>query len=77
MHAFSPWLSGHPGRAEPETYLFKMLRIQPLKHIQKVNVNVKLEGTPGTSLRPRCPPRLCPEDSVGGAVDGVDEFGGS
>ena len=54
-----------------------MLRIQPLKHIQKVNVDVKLEGTSGTSLRPRCPPQLCPEGSVGGAVDGGGSIDGS
>ena len=46
-----------------------MLGIQPLKHIQKVNVDVKLDGTPETSSRPRCSPRVCPEGSVGGAVD--------
>ena len=46
-----------------------MLRIQLLKHIQKINVNVKLEGTSETSFRPRCPPRLCSEGNVGGAVD--------
>ena len=47
-----------------------MLRIQPLKHIQKVNVDVKLKGTPETSPRPRCSLRICPEGSVGGAVNG-------
>ena len=31
-----------------DAYLVKTLGIQPLKHIQKVNLDVKLESTPGT-----------------------------
>ena len=33
-------------------------------------MDVKLEGISETSLRSRCPPRLCLEGSVSGAVDG-------
>ena len=50
-----------------------MLRIQPLKHIQKINVDVKLDDTSETSFRSRCSPQLCLENSVSGAVD-EDDF---
>ena len=50
-----------------------MLRIQFLKHIQKVNADVKFDGTSETSSRLRCSSRLCSEGSVNDAVD-EDDF---
>ena len=49
-----------------------MLRIQFLKHIQKINVNVKFDNIFETSLQPRCSPRLCFKNNVNNAVDESD-----
>ena len=49
-----------------------MLKIQLLKHIRKINVNVKLDDTSETSSRSCCSPWLCSEDSVNGAVNESD-----
>ena len=72
MHAFSSWLSDHLDKTESEIYLFKMFRIQSLKHIQKININVKLEDIFKTSFQPRCSSRLCFKNSIDNAVDEND-----
>ena len=73
MHTFSSWLFNHLDKIEFKTYFFKMLKIQSLKYIQKINMNIKLEDIFKTLFQSCWSWRLYFKNNVNNVVD-EDDF---